>query len=231
MVSRNMGGGLGLNGDWDLGEDGWKEGMDANLLKLSVLVQGGAVALVSATPGSPAEGSVYLFSDTHPTNPNSVAVYDESAWTFYAAEQGWLIYDNGSSVYRSFDGATWAELATGGGSGGSTAYRVGFFATTALSASEVAAIHVFTDAAEFSANFAGSRASVGVNPGASFVMSVQKNGAEVGTITISTAGVITFATSGGAAVSFAAGDVLRVVGPATAGTAANFAVTLRAETV
>lgn len=115
MVSRTMGGGLGLIGDWDLGEDGWKDGMDANLLKLSVLVQGGAIGLVDATPGSPVEGSVYLFSAAHPTNANAVAVYDEAAWTFYAPNAGWLIYDNGAAVYRSFTGTEWAELETGGG--------------------------------------------------------------------------------------------------------------------
>jgi hypothetical protein len=56
---------------------------------------------------------------------------------------------------------------------------------------------------------------------------VKKNGSSVGTITISTAGAYTFVTSGGATVSFVAGDYIEFYGPGVADTQiANFGVTL-----
>lgn len=72
----------------------------------------------------------------------------------------------------------------------------------------------------YGANWSGCQGSIGVNPAATFVATVKKNGSSVGTITISTGGVYTLATSGGAAVSLAVGDVLTVVGPATHDSAA-----------
>lgn len=108
MPSRNMAGSLGLNGDWDLGEDGWKDGVDENWLRLSVLVQPRAISLVSATPGTPTEGDVYLFDDTHPTEAGKIAVYDEAEWVYITPATGWLCYDAGASTMRRFNGTTWA---------------------------------------------------------------------------------------------------------------------------
>lgn len=121
--------------------------------------------------------------------------------------------------------------AKGGGAGaGAAPYRVGFFFTTALTASEVAVSHTFTEAVTFADDFAGSVGRAGTNPAASFAMDVQKNSGSgwtsVGTITISTAGVFTFVTAGGA-VDFAIGDSLRVVGPAVADAAAGVSITLK----
>jgi hypothetical protein len=71
-------------------------------------------------------------------------------------------------------------------------------------------------AVSFADDFAGSYASASANATASTVIDVKKNGVSVGTITYgigSSSG--TFVTSGGA-VSFAAGDILSLHGPATA---------------
>lgn len=66
------------------------------------------------------------------------------------------------------------------------------------------------------ANFAGSQFTATANATASTVFDVQKNGVSVGTVTIG-AGTTTatFATSGGAAVSFAVGDVFAAIAPAS----------------
>lgn len=118
-----------------------------------------------------------------------------------------------------------ADLA-GGGGGGDTIYRIGFFWTTALEANEVAGIHVLSDDATFADDFADSVADVGSNPAGTYALDVQKNGASVGTISISSGGVVTFSTTGGS-VSFVAGDVMRVVGPATPDTAEDVAITFK----
>jgi hypothetical protein len=79
----------------------------------------------------------------------------------------------------------------------------------------------------FPANFSGAsglKLAGGVNPASSYVIDFKKNGAVVGTITISTGGVVSFATSGGAAVSLIGGtDEGQIVGPAVAGTAVGYA--------
>jgi len=116
---------LGLQGFFDLGEDGWDDEMSLNLLKLSVLTQGGVLSKVSATPATPDPGDVHIFAGDHPTNPNDVAVFDgetgEEEWKYFTPAEGWLLYNRTEDYYEKFDGTEWAELATGGG-GGSAEY-------------------------------------------------------------------------------------------------------------
>lgn len=108
-------------------------------------------------------------------------------------------------------------------------YSVPFGFTTSPTDTEIMLITVFAEAVTFPDNFAGARGYVGVNPTATTVFDVLKNGASVGTISVSTAGVVTFNTTG-AAVSFAVGDVLQINAQATADdTLANCAFTLIAE--
>lgn len=112
MASRTLAGSLGLKGDWDLGEDGWKDENDLNLLMLSVLVQGRVKSKVAATPGAPAEGDVHIFSADHPTNPTQIAVYDEGAWKYITPLEGWMIYNEEQAYYEIFDGTVWTAAAT-----------------------------------------------------------------------------------------------------------------------
>jgi hypothetical protein len=112
--------GIGLTGFWALGENGWKDANDANLLKLSVLTQAAILAVVAAVPGSPVEGDVVLLDAAHGTHPNEIAVYDAAAWTYYAPEEGWLVWDNDEGHYLSFQDGAWEVLTTGGGGGGVT---------------------------------------------------------------------------------------------------------------
>lgn len=68
-------------------------------------------------------------------------------------------------------------------------------------------------------NFTGmtyKKASTGTNPAGVYDMDVKKNGASVGTLSISTGGVVTATTTSGAAVSLVGGtDVFEVFGNAT----------------
>lgn len=117
MAGRTLAGALGLTGDWDLGENNWKDANDLNLLKLSVTVQGRALELVSATPGAPTEGDVYLFDDTHPTQAGKIAVYDEASWKYITPSEGWRMWDVDADFLREFNGTTWIEVTSGGGGG------------------------------------------------------------------------------------------------------------------
>lgn len=110
---------LALKGFFDLGEDGWDDEMSLNLLKLSVLVQATALDKVSADPGAPVDGDVYIFDETHATHPNEVAIRDDGAWVYVTPFEGWLIFNQAAGYYEKFDGAAWTELETGGGGGAS----------------------------------------------------------------------------------------------------------------
>lgn len=107
--------GLGLTGDWALGEDAWKDEMDGNLRALSVLVQGRVSEIVALEPAAPAEGAIVILDGTHATQPNNVAVYDEGAWVYIAPLEGMLLYNLADDTYYTFDGAAWTALETGGG--------------------------------------------------------------------------------------------------------------------
>lgn len=105
---------LGLEGFFDLGEDGWKDEMDLNILKLSVLVQGQADSKSAALPGSPAGGEVVILDETHGTNPNDIAVYDDGAWVYITPNEGWLMFSLADSLFYKFDSAEWVVFGAAG---------------------------------------------------------------------------------------------------------------------
>lgn len=107
--------GIGLTAFWDLGSDGWNTGMDANLRLLSALVQPRALDHVGATPGSPVNGDIYLFTAAHATQPNKIAIYDDGVWVYVTPASGWLVYDVALANHRKFTGSAWEAFATGGG--------------------------------------------------------------------------------------------------------------------
>lgn len=124
MASRTLPN-LGLKAFYDLGEDGWKDEQDLNLLLLSVLVQGRVLSKESTTPGSPSDGDVHIFDETHATNANQVAIRDDGAWVYVVPLEGWLLYNEEQGYYEQFDGSVWGELemSGGGGGGGSSAVQ------------------------------------------------------------------------------------------------------------
>lgn len=79
---------------------------------------------------------------------------------------------------------------------------------------------------DFADDFGGSRGHVGVNPTATSIFSVSKNGSAIGTISISTSGVFTFVTTG-AGVNLVAGDRIAIQSPTPQdATLANVAIIL-----
>lgn len=71
----------------------------------------------------------------------------------------------------------------------------------------------FTRAVSFAANFNGSAGTVGTNPTGAVDFTVKKGATTIGTIHVTTGGVVTFTTTGGASVSFAGGDRLTITNP------------------
>jgi hypothetical protein len=100
-----------LKGDWDLGEDGWKDEMDTNLRVLSVVAGQQVQDIVAAEPGSPAEGDIVILDETHATHPNEIAVYDEAAWHYTVPLEGMEMLNLADSKRYRFDGAEWMRAS------------------------------------------------------------------------------------------------------------------------
>lgn len=82
--------------------------------------------------------------------------------------------------------------------------------STLSTPSDATTITRFTATRAFSipANMAGTVVSVGTNPSSAATLTVKKNGASAGAITVNTSGVETLPTQG--AVDFAVDDVLEI---------------------
>jgi hypothetical protein len=105
---------LGLNFDWNIGENGWKAGMDLNLLLLDALCQCNVLsATTSAPPGSPAPGDRYLVptgaSGAWAGNANRIAIWSSAttAWVFEQPLEGWQLWVRDTDRALFFDGTAW----------------------------------------------------------------------------------------------------------------------------
>lgn len=115
-------------------------------------------------------------------------------------------------------------------------YFVGFsYVGGTLAASQLLGLHKVTRASTIPANFLNSVAGAMTDATASTVISVDqalaatpKTFSSIGTITVAAGSInCTFATTGGAPKTLAIGDVVRVMGPATAdATLSNFYCTI-----
>lgn len=105
---------IGLNYDWDLGSDGWKTGMDTNMILIDALLQAGVIAVGTNTPPvSPAQGEAHIIG-TSPTgawagNARRFAVFNAGAWTITEAREGWRVYDRQNNKFWVFDGTNWTD--------------------------------------------------------------------------------------------------------------------------
>ena len=106
---------IGLNYNWDAGEDGWKAGMDNNLVLLDALAQAGLTVefkTVSAEPASPANGAVYIIgpspsgTDWGARAENDIAIFSTSTgWAFTSPRDGWKMHDRVTQRQYQFNNA------------------------------------------------------------------------------------------------------------------------------
>lgn len=137
----------------------------------------------------------------------------------------------GQYAWVFWDGTNW-EAMIGGGVVTTTAAIVSALPGKPASGQEVL-IWAVDRATTFPANFSGSVGGFGPNgahPTATAVYTVYNNSTQVGTITISTSGGFTFATTSGAVVTPSVGSVFSIVAPGTQdATMASVALTLQAQ--
>lgn len=107
---------LGMKYGWDLGENNWKTGMDANLRKLGAIVQLSVIDRdQTAPPGSPADGDRHIpasgASGAWSGKDGQIAVYDATAtaWMFYTPSTGWQARVQAESITVAYDGTAWMQ--------------------------------------------------------------------------------------------------------------------------
>lgn len=208
--------GLSLYGFWNLGS-GYKAQMDANWLALSALAQLRVLSRVTALPGSPTDGDIYIV----PTggDANKVAVRDNGAWSYFVPAEGYFAYVVDEDVFVWWSGTAWVRHGN---------YDLGFFIGGEMTNAEIVARFVAVRAFTIPTSGTGSRATAETASTGNVAFDLLKNGVSFGTVTfnITATGVFTVAS----ATSFAIGDVLKIVAPATAdATLADVAINLRAQ--
>jgi hypothetical protein len=197
-----------------------------------VLTTGGTAADPTWATPTTGGGASITIGDTAPASPAA-----GDAWWDSASGQLFIWYDDGTS-------SQWVIANSTMGTAAAPKYLIGFsFTGGVLAASQLLGLHRVAKAITIPANFASyagyaSQAGATANATASTVISLDRavsatpnSFSQIGTITIAAGGITaSFATSGGAAVNVAQGDVLRLLGPATAdATLANFYATLVAQ--
>lgn len=171
---------------------------------------------LTAPPGTCADGACYivggsatgLWSGEDGKMAIAVGANAANGWLFVTvAAEGFEIYVQDENRAFRHDGSAWV---------GADPYDIPMsYAGGPPDADEIMYAVVTVRPVYFPADFAGSQGHVGIDPTASFVIDVRVDGVSIGSITISTAGAFTFATSGGLAVTVAAGALLEFVAPAT----------------
>lgn len=208
--------GLGLWGFWNLGS-GYKTQMDANWLALSALSQLRVKSRVTALPGSPVNGDIYIVPSGG--DANKVAVRDNGAWSYFVPAEGYFAYVEDEDVFVFWTGTAWERHGN---------YDIGFFFAGTMTNAEIVARLVAVRAFTIPAGGTGSQSKSEVASTGNVTFDLQKNGVSFGTVRFNISNTATFTIA--TATSFAVGDVLKVVAPATAdATLADVALNLRAK--
>jgi hypothetical protein len=195
---------------------------------LDAMVQPVVLAVdLNEAPSGPSDGDLYIVADSVPSGDDwdnregCIAYYSSSAWTFFSPEQGWTVYcqdDDMAYRYQGSDG--WVPIQD---EHELTIWNEGVPANSAVIFRKCA-----TRSIVFPPNFAGSYGNAGTAATASATFVVEIDTVPVGTIVWGVSETVpTFTTEGGSSVTFSAGEMLTVTGPAdNDATLAKIAVTL-----
>lgn len=104
--------GLGLTAFWGTGASGWDVAHDPDTRLVSILCQCRVLSRVTALPGSPTDGDVYLVPSDDGTHPNEIAARDNGAWVYVNPIAGFMAYVEDEDEFVVWDAAVaeWAPL-------------------------------------------------------------------------------------------------------------------------
>lgn len=195
-----------------------------SLLILDAIVQLSVLDMIQTTPpGSPTEGDRYLVAATATGDwlgwENTIASFLDGTWVQLIPKDGWALWDQDTSVKYTYTSSNW--VASGG------VYDLGMQYSGTPVDTEILARLKMVRTVNLAADFAGADGDIEVNPASGHVINVTRNGVSIGSISIDTSGVFTFATVGGAEVVLAVGDLIRFIAPnPTLGDDLSMAITL-----
>lgn len=181
---------------------------------------------LTSPPGSPVDGDAYIVA-TGATGAwagkdGKIAFRMSAGWLYVTPIEGMLAYAQDENLRYVFNGTDWVADTTGGTV--SPGYIINAQMIGTASAGEILTLHPVGRAFTIPANFGSGALEVlkGANPAATADVSIEKStdsGATwstVGTISVSTSGVVTATTAGGAAIAFSKGHGFRAKAPASA---------------
>lgn len=109
-----------INHSWTLGESGWNQQMDENLLKLATFAGLSAIDRgLTTPPGSPTDGDTYIIpagaTGVWASRDNQIAIYrgpPTDAWEFYNPvdfRSRLLCYIEDEAVLSVWNGTNWTS--------------------------------------------------------------------------------------------------------------------------
>ena len=125
----------------------------------------------------------------------------------YADGSGWNPSDG--EGYYFWDGEAWVPMF-------SRPYEVACYSPDKPTSSMIVLLHVFVKAITFPASFTGSKGKCNTAATAQTDFDLQKNGSSFGTMRFAASGTTATFVGISSSVSFAIGDILKVVAPASA---------------
>lgn len=100
-----------INWGWDIGEGGWKTGVDNNFLRLGVLLTPSVLAIVTS-PAVTTDETVYIVgvggTGDFAGQDNDFAYRIDGAWSFLTPGAGQLAYDQANNRLIAFNGSVWS---------------------------------------------------------------------------------------------------------------------------
>lgn len=107
MAERLIAGALALSGFAPFSDPNWNVWMDANLRKVSVLTAVTAISRVTALPGAPTNGQVYIVPSAAGSNANEIAARDAGAWVYFVPFVGLRAHVADEDKFVYWNGTAW----------------------------------------------------------------------------------------------------------------------------
>lgn len=204
---------------------------------------GGSPSDTTLTDTQALQNMVFLLTGTLTANRNVIVPTNKKLYVFVnnttggfavtvktAAGTG-VSVPNGETITMRSDGTNIESVSGGGASTSGSVYDIPMRQVATPGVGDTMLSVMLVRGVTFPADFSGSLGKIGTNPDSSFVMSVKDDGSEIGTVTVSTGGTFTFATTGNAEQTVASGSELTIVAPSGSpaeASAADIRVTLKA---
>ena len=100
--------GVGIQARWAEGENGWKPGMDENLIRLSALTQ---LSVPSLTAPLATGAGVQIAPASH-ANAGQISAHVGGYWWFYEPQNGMRAWVRDVAAWFVFDGSAWTREST-----------------------------------------------------------------------------------------------------------------------